>query len=59
MINPTEKERAFMYQMLDTKRQIYLADSPMRKRDLEKSLYRMEREWNQYVKSKYKVQGTK
>lgn len=52
MIKPTEKEQEFIDKMLETKRQIYLADSHMRKRDLEKSLKRMEREWAEYLRLK-------
>ena len=52
MIKPTEKEQEFIEKMLETKRQIYLADSYMRKRDLEKGLKRMEREWAEYLRLK-------
>lgn len=45
MINPSPKEQEFLEEMLDVKRQIYLADSWKRKNDLRKCLANMEREW--------------
>lgn len=55
MIKPTEKEQEYIDEMLDIKRQIYLADSWKRQNDLERCLKRLEKEWKTYKISKYNL----
>ena len=59
MIKPTEHEQEFIDEMLEMRRQLYLADSYKRRNDLRKGLCRLEREWFEYVRFRRQAQQSK